>query len=127
MPNSISTDLHMGNINGPVVSMITTMSKMLCVGMPLYEVINRSTVEPASEIGRQDLGSLSVGSEADIAVLNHMQGTFGYTDCGKAKIIGDAKLECVMTIRAGNIVYDPTGLSMPVWQDAPESYWQINR
>jgi dihydroorotase len=124
-PNSISTDLHMGNINGPVVSMITTMSKLLSIGLPLQEVIMRSTAAPAREIGRQDLGNLSVGAGADIAVIQHQHGSFGYSDCGRAKMVGTEKLECAMTIRAGNIVYDPTGISMPEWHNAPEAYWQL--
>jgi len=124
-PDSISTDLHMGNINGPVVSMITTMSKYLSMGMPLQEVIMRSTVTPAREIGHPELGTLSVGSEADVAVLKHLKGTFGFTDCGKAKMTGKEKLRCVMTVRAGSIVYDPTGLSMPEWENAPKPYWEI--
>ena len=124
-PDSISTDLHMGNINGPVVSMLTTMSKYLSMGMPLQEVISRSTVTPAHEIGHLELGTLSIGSEADVAVFELREGMFGFTDCGRAKIIGSQKLECAMTLRAGKIVYDPTGLSMPEWQHAPESYWKI--
>jgi dihydroorotase len=124
-PDSISTDLHMGNINGPVVSMINTMSKCLCMGMPLPEVIMRSTVAPAREIGRPELGTLSVGAEADIAVLKRLEGVFGYADCGKAKMVGREKLECAMTLRAGKIIYDPTGLSMPEWRDAPKAYWVI--
>lgn len=125
VPDSISTDLHMGNVNGPVVSMLTTMSKLLSMGLPLQEVIMRSTVAPAREIGRPDLGNLSLGAEADIAVLQHLYGSFGYSDCGRAKITGTEKLECVMTLRAGAIAYDPTGLSMPDWHDAPEAYWKI--
>jgi dihydroorotase len=124
-PDSISTDLHMGNINGPVVNMVNVMSKCLSIGIPLQEVIMRSTVTPAKEIGRPDLGTLSVGSEADVAILKHIKGKFGFTDCGGTKMIGDQRLDCIMTIRAGNIVYDPTGLSMPEWKDAPESYWVI--
>jgi dihydroorotase len=95
------------------------------MGMSLYEVIRRSTVTPAQEIGRPALGTLSVGAEADVAVLKHLTGSFGYTDCGRAKMIGREKLECTMTLRAGEIVYDPTGLSMPEWQDAPAPYWEI--
>lgn len=125
MPDSISTDLHMGNINGPVVSMLNTMSKCLNMGMPLQEVIMRSTVAPAREIGHPELGTLSAGSEADVAVFKRLEGTFGFTDCGRAKMVGREKLECVMTLRAGEIVYDPTGLSMPEWQNAPASYWKI--
>ena len=55
------TDLHMGNVNGPVVGMLNTMSKFLSMGMPLAEVICRSTVDPAREIGRPELGTLSAG------------------------------------------------------------------
>jgi len=123
-PDSISTDLHMGNINGPVVSMLETMSKYLSMGMPLQEVIMRSTVTPAKEINRPELGTLGVGSEADVAVLKRLKGKFGFTDCGRAKMIGKEKLECVVTVRAGRIVYDPTGLSMPEWENAPEAYWK---
>jgi dihydroorotase len=124
-PDSISTDLHMANINGPVVSMLTTMSKHLSMGMGLQEVIMRSTVAPAREIRRPELGTLSVGAEADVAVLRHLRGTFGYTDCGRAKLIGTEKLECAMTVRAGKVAYDPTGLSMPEWESAPEAYWRL--
>jgi dihydroorotase len=124
-PDSISTDLHMANINGPVVSMARTMSKMLNIGMPLQEVIARSTVEPAKEIGRSEFGTLSPGAGADIAVFRLEEGTFGFADCGKAKLTGSKNLRCVFTLRAGEIVYDPEGLSMPEWEDAPPEYWKF--
>jgi dihydroorotase len=124
-PDSISTDLHTGNINGPVVSTLNTMSKYLSIGMPLQEVIYRSTVTPAKEIGHPELGTLSAGSEADVAVIKRLEGTFGFADCGRAKMTGKHKLDCIMTIRAGDIVFDPTGLSMPEWVDAPAPYWVI--
>lgn len=124
-PDSISTDLHMGNINGPVVSMLTTMSKYLSMGMPLPEVIYRSTVTPARVIRRPELGTLGIGAEADIAVFALHEGTFGFVDCGRAKLTGRQKLECMLTLRAGKIVYDPTGLSMPEWPDAPAAYWKL--
>jgi dihydroorotase len=125
VPDSISTDFHMGNVNGPVLSMLTTMSKCLCIGMPLTEVIYRSTVTPAREIGHPELGTLSVGAEADVAVLERLTGDFGYVDCGKAKLIGHEKLACRLTIRAGQIVYDPEGLSVPEWEHAPAAYWRM--
>ena len=126
-PDSISTDLHTGNVNGPVVDMLTTKSKILNIGMPLQEVIYRSTATPAVEIGRPELGTLSEGAEADVAVLKLVEGEFGFSDCGRAKMIGNKKLECALTLRAGKIVYDPTGLSMPEWPDAPPAYWTIRR
>ena len=58
-PDSISTDLHMGNINGHVHSMLDTMSKCLAMNMSLQEVIYRSTVTPASAIRRPELGTLT--------------------------------------------------------------------
>jgi len=124
-PDTISTDLHMANINGPVVSMLNTMSKYLSMGMPLAELIWRSTSLPAALIRHPELGSLSVGVEADVAVLRRLQGIFGFADCGKAKMVGNHKLECVLTLRAGQIVFDPTGLSMPEWEKAPASYWKL--
>ena len=124
-PDSISTDLHTRNVHGVVVDMQTTMSKILNCGMPLQEVIYRSTVTPAQEIGHPELGHLSVGAEADVAVFNLLEGDFTFVDCGRAKMKGDRKFECVMTLRAGEIVFDPSGLSMPEWPDAPEAYWKL--
>ena len=124
-PDSISTDLHTGNVHWAVVDMITTMSKILNCGMSLQDVIKLSTINPATEIGHPELGHLSVGAEADVAVLHQIYGDFSFIDCGRAKLQGDRKLECAMTVRAGQIVYDPQGLSMPVWTDAPDAYWVI--
>ena len=124
-PDSISTDLHIGNVNGVVHDMLTTMSKLLCMGMPLDEVIYRSTVTPAAEIGHPELGHLSVGAEADIAVLKQQAGQFGYVDCGQARLDGKQKLSCEMTLRAGEIEFDLNGRAAPAWEDAPPSYWKI--
>ena len=93
--------------------------------MSLNEVITRATVTPAQEIGHSELGSLSIGAEADIAVLWIDQGDFGYVDCGGARMNGDRKLNCEMTIRAGEIVYDLNGRAAPAWEDAPPAYWNI--
>ena len=122
-PDSISTDLHMGNINGHVHSMLDTMAKCLAMGMPLEEVIYRSTVTPARAIQRPELGTLSVGAEADVAVLKVEEGPFSYRDCGWARIDGRHRLECALTLRAGQVVWDRHGLSSPHWREAPESYF----
>ncbi|MGE5223718.1 MAG: amidohydrolase family protein, partial [Omnitrophica WOR_2 bacterium] len=122
-PDTISTDLHMGNINGPVVSMLTTMSKFLSMGMPLEEVIERSTARPAQVIGHPELGALGPGAEADVAVLRKLEGSFNYIDCGRAKMAGSLKLECMLTLKGGQVVYDPTGIGMPDWEHAPAPYW----
>jgi dihydroorotase len=126
-PDSISTDFHMGNVNGPVVGMLNTMSKCMALGMSLEEVIERSTSVPARLIGRPDLGTLAPGSDADVAVFRLQRGRFGFAACGRARHWGAQRLECMLTIRSGRIVYDPTGMSMPEWREAPPAYWELRR
>lgn len=121
IPDSMSTDLHMGNFT--VLSMTEVISKFLAMGVPLQDLILRSTVNPAREIRRPELGTLSVGKEADIAVLEELHGRFSYIDCGYARMDGSAKLVARMTIRAGRIVYDPSGLSMVEWRKARSQYF----
>ncbi len=121
IPDSMSTDLHEGNLN--VVSMTIVMSKFLAMGVPLDDIIRRSTVNPAAEIHRPELGTLAVGKDADIAVLELAKGHFSYIDCGVARFDGNAKLEARMTIRAGRILYDPSGLSMVEWEKARPQYF----
>src|SRR5947208_2873883 len=123
IPHSISTDLHTGNYT--VVSMNNVMSKFLAMGVPLEDVIRRSTVNPAKEIHRPDLGTLSIGQDADIAVMELTQGHFSYIDCGVAKMDGNVRLMARMTIRAGRISFDPSGLSMVEWEKARPQYFAI--
>jgi dihydroorotase len=113
-PQTISTDLHIGSMNGAMKDMLTTMSKFLAMGMDLQSVIKASTRNPAQVIKREELGNLSLGSEADIAILNIRKGKFGLFDYTGYKIEADKKLECEMTIRAGKIVYDLNGIAEPV-------------
>jgi len=123
IPDSISTDLHTGNFT--VLSMTQVMSKFLAMGVPLQDLIRRSTVNPAREIHRPELGTLSVGKEADIAVLEQLDGPFSYIDCGFARMDGKGKLIARMTVRAGHIVYDPAGLSMVEWEKARPQYFNM--
>ena len=126
-PDSISTDLHMGNINGHVHSMLDTMSKCLAMGIPLQEVIYRSTVTPARAIRKPELGTLTPGSEADVAVLGVLAGNFYFRDCGWACIEAEHRLECALTLRAGEVVWDRHGMTCPHLQEIPEEeeYWHL--
>jgi dihydroorotase len=123
IPDSMSTDLHAGDLT--ILSMNNVMSKFLSMGVPLNDLIRRSTVNPAREIHRPELGTLSVGNEADIAVLDELHGHFGYIDCGYAKMEGTSQIVARMTIRAGRILYDPSGLSMVQWEKARPQYFNI--
>lgn len=113
-PNSISTDIHVGSMNNAMKDMLTTMSKFMAMGMDLKSVITASTWNPAKEIKREELGNLSVGSGADVAILNVREGKFGLFDYTGHRIPADKRLECEMTIRDGKIVYDFNGIATPV-------------
>ena len=123
IPDSMSTDLHTGNFT--VLSMTNVMSKFLAMGVPLQDIVRRSTVNPAQEIHRPELGTLSVGKEADIAVLEQLNGSFSYIDCGSARMDAKVRLVARMTVRAGRIVYDPSGLSMVEWEKARSQYFNM--
>jgi dihydroorotase len=118
-PDVISTDLHTGSMNAGMKDILNTMSKFVNMGMPLPAVIKSNTSRVAEVIRRPDLGNLSVGSEADIAVLNLRQGTFGFVDSGGGRLQGDRKLECELTVKAGQVVWDLNGMSRPLWNEMP--------
>lgn len=115
-PDSISTDLHIGSMNGAMQTMLTTMSKFLNMGMKLDDVILRSTWNPAQEIKRTELGHLSVGAPADIAVLSLRKGDFGFVDVNGARMRGTQKLEGELTALDGKVVWDMNGLSRSDWK-----------
>src|SRR5580693_8282317 len=125
LPDSISTDLHIGSMNTGMKDMLNLMSKFLALGIPLDDVILRSTWNPAREIHHEELGNLSVGSPADVAVLRLETGRFGFTDMYGARMDGSRKLTCELTIRAGKVVYDLNGISRPDWTTLPPGYTAI--
>jgi dihydroorotase len=115
-PNSISTDLHLRSANGGMRDMVNVMSKFLNMGMPLEEVILKSTWNPAQEIKREKFGHLSVGAPADIAVFRLDRGDFGFVDVEKARMNGNQKLSCEMTLLDGDVMYDLNGRSSDPWE-----------
>ncbi|WP_235954935.1 amidohydrolase/deacetylase family metallohydrolase [Cyclobacterium salsum] len=117
-PNVISTDSHMSSIMSGMKNMNNVMSKFLNMGMDLNEVITASTWTPAQVINRPDLGHLTPGAEADIAILNIREGTFGFTEkTGEGKMMGNQKIENELTILAGKVVWDLNGLTAPLWNE----------
>lgn len=119
-PDVISTDLHTGSMNAGMKDILNVMSKLLNLGMPLNDVIRANTAKAASVIKRDDLGHLGVGTEADVAVLAVRKGTFGFIDSsGGARMAGTQKLECELTVRAGQVVWDLNGLASADWTTVP--------
>jgi dihydroorotase len=123
-PDSISTDLHVASMNSSMKDMLNVMDKFLAMGMSVDDVIRRSTWNPAREIQHEELGNLSVGATADVAVLSMNRGKFGFTDMYGARLQGTQKLICELTIRNGKVVYDLNGISRPDWTKLPKDYKQ---
>jgi dihydroorotase len=119
LPNTISSDLHTLSMNSGMKDMANLMSKFLNIGMSLQEVILRSTWNPALAIKHPELGNLSVGADADVAVFSVRKGNFGFMDTKRTKLMGTQKLEAELTLRAGKIVWDLNGLSVPEWDQRP--------
>jgi dihydroorotase len=116
LPDSISTDLHIGSMNGAMATMLTTLSKFINMGMTIEEVIIRATWNPARQIKREDLGHLSVGAPADVAVLRLAKGTYGFVDVNGARMQGTQKLEGELTTSDGKVVWDLNGISRNDWK-----------
>lgn len=109
--NVISTDLHTQSMNDGMKDLSNVLSKFMAMGFTLNEVISRATWAPAQVIGRPELGHLSVGTEADVAVFGLREGDFGFLDVQGKRLRGNRKLEAELTIRAGKVVWDLNGLA----------------
>lgn len=112
-PNTISTDIHAGSMNFAMKDILNIMSKFQQMGMDLPAVIKSTTWSAAQAIKHEELGHLTAGAVADVAVLNILEGDFGFFDHTGFKVKGNKKFECEVTIRAGKIVYDLNAKATP--------------
>jgi dihydroorotase len=104
-PDTISTDLHRYSVDGPVYDMPTTLSKFLCLGMSLEEVILKSTWTPAKSIGREaEIGTLQAGAAADVFVFELATGEFQYFDTHFRSRRGDKRLVPSLTMMGGKVI-----------------------
>ena len=101
LPDTISSDVHALCINGPAFDQVTTMSKFLCLGMPLGDVIAASTVNAAFALKRPELGSLKPGSVGDATILSVSDGRFDYVDVVGEHLTGDRKIASLGVVIAG--------------------------
>ena len=119
IPDSISTDLHVTSMNGAMKDELNVADKIMAVNVPLKEVVAEMTSHPAHEIRHEELGNLSEGAIADVAVLRVENGNFGFTDMVNRRLDGKQKLICELTIKDGKIVYDLNGISAALWTAQP--------
>ena len=124
VPDSLSTDLHVGSMNSGMKDMLNVMDKFLAMGRSLDDVVRWSTWNPAREIKHEELGHLSAGASADIAVLRLETGSYGFVDTYGARLRGTQKLTCELTLRDGKVVYDLNGMTRADWHTLPPDYRQ---
>ena len=104
-PDTISTDLHAFNIQGPVYDLPTTLSKFLQLGFGLREVIEKSTISAARAFNfGAEIGTLEPGAEADVAIFELRGGEYTFTDVEKETRTGRQMLVPVTTVRAGKVI-----------------------
>jgi dihydroorotase len=115
VPDSISTDLHVNSMNAGMKDMLNVMSKFLNMGMTVDDIIAKSTWAPARQIRREELGHLTVGAAADVAVLRLETGSLGFVDVYGARLRGNKRLTAELTLRDGRVVWDRNGLTREDW------------
>ena len=126
-PDVISTDIHIGSMNAAMKDMLLVMDKFVAMGMPFKAVIEASTWAPAQAIKHEELGNLSVGAPADIAVLRMREGNFGLFDYIGYRLPTKQRLECEVTVRDGRVVYDFNGIAKPLNLDFRRYLQEGNR
>ena len=121
-PDTISTDMHRMSLHTSRAQMTEVMSKFLAMGMPIAEVIARSTREPAKWINHTELGTLTPGALADIAVLEFQDRPAGLSDSGPTgyRIMkAEGRLITQLTIKDGAVQFDYDGLAKDDWSETP--------
>lgn len=127
MPDSISTDIHVTSMNAGMKDQLNVADKMMALGQTLQDVVREMTSAPAHEIKHEELGNLSVGAPADIAVLRVQTGRYGFVDMNNVTFPGTKKLLCELTLRDGKVVYDLNGISGDSWHGKAHTAAQAKR
>jgi dihydroorotase len=109
-PDTISSDIHSLCIDGPAFDQVTTLSKLLCLGMPLSDVIAASTVNAAMALKRLDLGTFKPGSIGDATILSLREGRFDYVDATGEHLMGERRLIAEGTVLSGHWWHATPGL-----------------
>ncbi len=121
-PDSISTDLHGRSMNAAMMDMPTLMSKFLALGMPLEDIVRASTTTPAELIGRPELGHMTVGAAADVAVLRLSEGRYRFRDVRGGAVEGTKRLSAELTLLDGEVVWDWNSLTGTDHRELPGDY-----
>jgi dihydroorotase len=102
LPDCISSDVHALCIDGPAFDLLTTMSKFLCLGLPLPETVRAATEAPAKALRRGDLGTLKTGAAGDASVLELVSGDFDFVDSTGEHLAGRTRLKVRAVVMNGH-------------------------
>jgi dihydroorotase len=102
-------------MNAGMKDMLNLLSKFLNMGMSVEDVIAAASWRPAREIHHEELGHLSPGAPADVAVLRLVNGEFGFVDSARLRLKGTKKLVAELTLREGRVVWDLNGMTSEDW------------
>ncbi|MBA2597322.1 MAG: amidohydrolase/deacetylase family metallohydrolase, partial [Chloroflexia bacterium] len=122
MSDVISSDIHQMAIQGPMFDLPTTLSKFLNLGLSLPEVIERATSRPAAAMRRPDLGTLTPGSVADVAIFRLEEGEYVFRDVRMNPRRGTKRLINTLTMIDGEVLGHAPELPLQPWSAIPE--WQ---
>ena len=121
-PDTISTDMHRMSLHTSRATMTEVMSKFLAMGMPMAEVVARSTWEPAKWIDHTELGTLTPGALADVTILEFQDRPAGLSDSGPTgyRIMkSEGRLINQLTIKDGIVRFDFDGMAKDDWAETP--------
>ena len=107
-PHTISSDLHVFNVEGPVYDLATTVSKFLHLGLTIDEALAKVTAAPAAAIRMSgSIGTLQEGAWGDAVVLEVQEGQFELRDSHDEVRIGRRRLVPRAVVRAGKVYRGP--------------------
>ena len=99
-PDTISSDLTA--LGQTFHSLLECMAKFMSIGYTLADVVKATTASAASALGLQhEIGSISVGREADLSIIDVVEGDFTFTDTTGREFRGGYGLVPVRTLKAG--------------------------
>ena len=103
IPDTISSDITAASrFAGPVFSLTECMGKVMTLGITFEQAIEMTTSKPAHILGMaSELGSLSIGSNADISILDLVNGDFAFHARSGPDGKGTEAIRPVMSVRDG--------------------------
>ena len=103
--NTISSDLHVYNLHGPVYDLATTVMKFVHLGLSLDDALARATLHSARAMGIADeVGGLRVGMAGDVAAFELQDGAFAFHDSADVERTARQRLVPRVVVKAGTVV-----------------------